>query len=134
MSVFVKASVAALQDQPIVNACMTYFIYISHYKIYCFYLYFLLFIFIFSIAFSCMLNLFLQSSKKKKLCTETVSYSQVYNTICFFDFCEDNDISVAVATPRGLVVPVLRDCQNKSMAGIHTIYFYYFWFIAHYYC
>jgi len=28
------------------------------------------------------------------------------------------DISVAVSTPNGLVVPVLRDCQNKSYADI----------------
>lgn len=28
------------------------------------------------------------------------------------------DISVAVATPTGLLVPVLRDCQNK---GFHDI-------------
>lgn len=28
------------------------------------------------------------------------------------------DISVAVATPTGLMVPVLRDCQNK---GFHEL-------------
>ena len=28
------------------------------------------------------------------------------------------DISVAVATPQGLVVPVLRNCQNMSYAGV----------------
>jgi len=28
------------------------------------------------------------------------------------------DISVAVATPKGLVVPVLRDCQNMSFADV----------------
>lgn len=30
------------------------------------------------------------------------------------------DISVAVATPTGLVVPVLRDCQHKSYADIES--------------
>jgi len=61
MSVFVKAAVAALQDQPTVNA----------------------------------------SIQEKEI---------VYRSY--------NDISVAVATERGLVVPVLRDCQVKSMADI----------------
>lgn len=61
MSIFVKAAVAALQDQPIVNA----------------------------------------SIQDKEI---------VYRSY--------NDISVAVATERGLVVPVLRDCQAKSMADI----------------
>ncbi len=28
------------------------------------------------------------------------------------------DISVAVATPKGLVVPVLRNCDQLSFAGI----------------
>lgn len=28
------------------------------------------------------------------------------------------DIGVAVSTPQGLVVPVLRDCEDRSMAGI----------------
>ncbi|MGE3107069.1 MAG: 2-oxoglutarate dehydrogenase complex dihydrolipoyllysine-residue succinyltransferase [Phycisphaerales bacterium] len=33
----------------------------------------------------------------------------------FHDYC---DISVAIGTPKGLVVPVLRDCQSLSFAGI----------------
>ncbi len=33
------------------------------------------------------------------------------------DFC---DISVAVSTPKGLVVPVLRNCERASMAGIEA--------------
>jgi 2-oxoglutarate dehydrogenase E2 component (dihydrolipoamide succinyltransferase) len=28
------------------------------------------------------------------------------------------DISVAVATPKGLVTPVLRDCQNMSLVDV----------------
>jgi 2-oxoglutarate dehydrogenase E2 component (dihydrolipoamide succinyltransferase) len=28
------------------------------------------------------------------------------------------DISVAVATPNGLMVPVIRDCQKKSIADL----------------
>ena len=31
------------------------------------------------------------------------------------------DLSVAVATPRGLVVPVIRDCDKKSFAGISIL-------------
>jgi 2-oxoglutarate dehydrogenase E2 component (dihydrolipoamide succinyltransferase) len=31
------------------------------------------------------------------------------------------DISVAVATPTGLVVPVLRNCQNLDYAGIEKV-------------
>jgi 2-oxoglutarate dehydrogenase E2 component (dihydrolipoamide succinyltransferase) len=31
------------------------------------------------------------------------------------------DISVAVATPNGLVVPVLRNCQNLGYAGIEKV-------------
>ncbi|MDX2146877.1 MAG: 2-oxoglutarate dehydrogenase complex dihydrolipoyllysine-residue succinyltransferase [Planctomycetota bacterium] len=31
------------------------------------------------------------------------------------DYC---DVAVAVSTPKGLVVPVLRDCQSLSMAGV----------------
>ncbi|MEH6710247.1 MAG: 2-oxoglutarate dehydrogenase complex dihydrolipoyllysine-residue succinyltransferase [Paraglaciecola polaris] len=36
------------------------------------------------------------------------------------DICYHNyfDISIAVSTPRGLVTPVLRDCDNLGMAGI----------------
>uniref|UniRef100_A0A0A9Y3N9 Dihydrolipoyllysine-residue succinyltransferase component of 2-oxoglutarate dehydrogenase complex, mitochondrial n=1 Tax=Lygus hesperus TaxID=30085 RepID=A0A0A9Y3N9_LYGHE len=37
------------------------------------------------------------------------------NTIDFHEFV---DISVAVATPRGLVVPVIRDVQNMTLADI----------------
>lgn len=37
------------------------------------------------------------------------------NTIDYHDFV---DISVAVATPRGLVVPVIRDVQNMTLADI----------------
>lgn len=31
------------------------------------------------------------------------------------------DISVAVATPTGLVVPVIRNCQNLGYAGIEKV-------------
>lgn len=34
------------------------------------------------------------------------------------------DISVAVATPNGLVVPVLRNCHNLGYAGIEKVIFY----------
>ena len=37
------------------------------------------------------------------------------NDIVYRDFI---DISVAVATPAGLVVPVLRNCQNLDYAGV----------------
>jgi len=30
------------------------------------------------------------------------------------------DIGVAVSTPKGLMVPVIRDCETKSMAGIES--------------
>jgi 2-oxoglutarate dehydrogenase E2 component (dihydrolipoamide succinyltransferase) len=33
------------------------------------------------------------------------------------DYC---DVSVAVSTPKGLVVPVLRNCEKMSMAGIEA--------------
>ena len=35
--------------------------------------------------------------------------------IVYNDFC---DISIAVSSPRGLVVPVIRDAQNLSFAGV----------------
>jgi 2-oxoglutarate dehydrogenase E2 component (dihydrolipoamide succinyltransferase) len=35
--------------------------------------------------------------------------------VVYHDFV---DISIAVASPRGLVVPVLRDCQDMSFAGV----------------
>jgi 2-oxoglutarate dehydrogenase E2 component (dihydrolipoamide succinyltransferase) len=31
------------------------------------------------------------------------------------------DISVAVATPTGLVVPVLRNCQDMGYAGVEKV-------------
>ena len=34
------------------------------------------------------------------------------------------DISVAVATPTGLLVPVLRDCQNKGFHDIEHVNLY----------
>ncbi|KAG5500573.1 hypothetical protein JKF63_03668 [Porcisia hertigi] len=39
------------------------------------------------------------------------------DTIDYHDFV---DIAVAVATPRGLVVPVIRDVQNMNLANIET--------------
>ena len=33
------------------------------------------------------------------------------------------DISVAVSTPTGLVVPVLRNCQDLDYAGIEKVSF-----------
>jgi 2-oxoglutarate dehydrogenase E2 component (dihydrolipoamide succinyltransferase) len=33
------------------------------------------------------------------------------------DFC---DVSVAISTPKGLIVPVLRDTQNMSIAGVEA--------------
>ncbi len=64
MSAFVRASAAALKDQPIVNAVID------------------------------------------------------GNDIVYRDFV---DISVAVATPTGLVVPVLRNCQNLGYADIEKV-------------
>jgi pyruvate/2-oxoglutarate dehydrogenase complex dihydrolipoamide acyltransferase (E2) component len=64
MSAFVRASAAALKDQPIVNAVID------------------------------------------------------GNDIVYRDFV---DISVAVATPTGLVVPVLRNCQNLGYAEIEKV-------------
>ena len=32
------------------------------------------------------------------------------------------DISIAVATPKGLVVPVLRDCDKMSYADIEKVH------------
>eukprot|EP01102_Stenamoeba_stenopodia_P006409 TRINITY_DN1757_c0_g1_i2.p1 TRINITY_DN1757_c0_g1~~TRINITY_DN1757_c0_g1_i2.p1 ORF type:complete len:316 (-),score=106.00 TRINITY_DN1757_c0_g1_i2:107-1054(-) len=61
MSAFVKASTAALQEQPIINAVID------------------------------------------------------GTDIVYRDYV---DISVAVATPKGLVVPVLRNCQNMSFADV----------------
>lgn len=37
------------------------------------------------------------------------------NEIVYRDYC---DISVAVATPSGLLVPVLRNCESLSFAQI----------------
>lgn len=31
------------------------------------------------------------------------------------------DISVAVATPNGLMVPVIRDCQSKGFASLEKV-------------
>jgi len=59
MSAFVKASVAGIQEQPIINAVID------------------------------------------------------QNEVVYRDFI---DISVAVATPTGLVVPVVRNCQNLGYA------------------
>lgn len=64
MSAFIKASTAALHEQPIVNAVID------------------------------------------------------NNDLVYRDFV---DISVAVATPTGLVVPVIRNCQNLSYAGIEKV-------------
>ena len=39
--------------------------------------------------------------------------------IVYHDYC---DVSVAVATPNGLVVPVIRDCHTMSFADVeHAI-------------
>lgn len=35
------------------------------------------------------------------------------------------DISVAVSTPSGLVVPVLRNCQDLDYAGVERVIFIY---------
>lgn len=40
------------------------------------------------------------------------------NDMVYRDFI---DISVAVATPTGLVVPVLRNCQNLDYAGVEKV-------------
>lgn len=40
------------------------------------------------------------------------------NDIVYRDFV---DISVAVSTPTGLVVPVLRNCQDLDYAGIEKV-------------
>lgn len=64
MSAFVKASAAALKEQPIVNAVID------------------------------------------------------KNEIVYRDFV---DISVAVATPTGLVVPVLRNCQSMGYADVEKV-------------
>jgi 2-oxoglutarate dehydrogenase E2 component (dihydrolipoamide succinyltransferase) len=37
--------------------------------------------------------------------------------IVYKNYC---DIGVAVSTPQGLVVPVLRGCENRSMAGVES--------------
>jgi 2-oxoglutarate dehydrogenase E2 component (dihydrolipoamide succinyltransferase) len=37
------------------------------------------------------------------------------NDVVYRDFV---DISVAVATPKGLMVPVVRNCESKSFADI----------------
>lgn len=41
------------------------------------------------------------------------------NEIVYRDYI---DISVAVAAPNGLLVPVIRDCQNLSYAGFERVY------------
>jgi len=40
------------------------------------------------------------------------------NQIVYRDYV---DISVAVATPKGLVVPVIRDCDKLSFADIEKV-------------
>jgi 2-oxoglutarate dehydrogenase E2 component (dihydrolipoamide succinyltransferase) len=42
------------------------------------------------------------------------------NDMVYRDFI---DISVAVSTPAGLVVPVLRNCQNLGYADVEKVYF-----------
>jgi 2-oxoglutarate dehydrogenase E2 component (dihydrolipoamide succinyltransferase) len=39
------------------------------------------------------------------------------NEVIYHDYC---DVSVAVATPTGLVVPVLRNTEAMSFAGIEN--------------
>ena len=39
------------------------------------------------------------------------------NDIVYHSYC---DIGIAIASPRGLVVPILRDAQNMSMAAIEA--------------
>jgi 2-oxoglutarate dehydrogenase E2 component (dihydrolipoamide succinyltransferase) len=38
--------------------------------------------------------------------------------IIYRDYC---DISIAVATPKGLVVPVLRDANKLDFAGVERV-------------
>ena len=38
--------------------------------------------------------------------------------IIYRDYC---DISIAVATPKGLVVPVLRDADKLDFAGVERV-------------
>lgn len=40
------------------------------------------------------------------------------NEIVYRDYI---DISVAVSTPTGLVVPVLRNCENMSYADVEKV-------------
>lgn len=40
------------------------------------------------------------------------------NDIVYRDYV---DISVAVATPKGLMVPVVRNCESKSFADIEKV-------------
>ena len=40
------------------------------------------------------------------------------NDIVYRDYV---DISVAVATPNGLMVPVLRNCENMSFADVERV-------------
>ena len=40
------------------------------------------------------------------------------NEIIYRDYV---DVSVAVATPNGLMVPVLRNCENQSFADIERV-------------
>jgi 2-oxoglutarate dehydrogenase E2 component (dihydrolipoamide succinyltransferase) len=56
-----------------------------------------------------------------KAVTEALKrYPEVNASIDGDDICYHNyfDISIAVSTPRGLVTPILRDCDTLGMAGI----------------
>ena len=56
-----------------------------------------------------------------KAVTEALKrYPEVNASIDGDDICYHNyfDISIAVSTPRGLVTPVLRDCDSLGMAGV----------------
>lgn len=49
------------------------------------------------------------------------------NEIVYRDFI---DMSVAVATPTGLVVPVLRNCQSLGFASIEQVNYFNWWWSA----
>lgn len=49
------------------------------------------------------------------------------NDMVYRDFI---DISVAVSTPTGLVVPVLRNCQDLSYAGVEKVSWILFYCVS----
>lgn len=64
------------------------------------------------------MSVFVKASVEALLAIPAVNGVIDGNDIIYKDYC---DISIAVATPKGLVVPVLRDAQTLDFAGVERV-------------